>query len=161
MSTFPRSPTAKTITYLNLCSIRTDNACMEPNVLRNVCRFRRDRIIFLIGMILLVWGIMAPMTWGQQVLMPLSGTQGAEDINNGVNHFYQHNWNSAVTQFREALKKNPNSDVAHYNLALALRQMGRHTQATEHFQKASKFGSTNLFIQNSSEVKQALSQNTQ
>lgn len=109
-------------------------------------------------LIFLVCGAMVPVSWGQQVLMPLSGTQGAENINDGVGHYHQRNWNSAIGHFQAALKKNPNSAVAHYNLGLALKQTGQQTQATHHFQMASQFGATNPFIQSSSEVKHALSQ---
>lgn len=95
--------------------------------------------------------------WGQ-VLKPLSGTRGAESINGGVGHFHQRNWKSAEKEFQSALKKNPNSAVAHYNLGLTLRQMGQQDQASHHFRKASRFGKSNPFIQNSPEVKQSLEQ---
>ena len=114
-------------------------------------------IAFSMGMVLLVGGVMSSLAWGQ-VLMPLSGTQGAESINGGVNHYHQRNWNSAVAQFKQALKKNPNSAVAHYNLGLTLRQMGQQDKAVYHFQRASKFGRSNPFIHNSSAVKQSLKQ---
>ncbi|MEC4672929.1 MAG: tetratricopeptide repeat protein [Nitrospirota bacterium] len=118
---------------------------------------RGFKIAFGIGVVLLVSSTMSSLAWGQ-VLMPLSGTQGAESINGGVNHYHQRNWNSAVSQFQQALKKNPNSAVAHYNLGLTLRQMGQQDKAVQHFRKASQFGRSNLFIRNSSEVKKSLEQ---
>ena len=114
-------------------------------------------IAYSICMVLFVSSAMSPLAWGQ-VLMPLSGTQGAKSINGGVNHYHQRNWNSAVSQFQQALKKNPNSAVAHYNLGLTLKQMGQQNKAVQHFKKASQFGRSNLFIQNSSDVKQSLEQ---
>lgn len=109
------------------------------------------------GVMVLVYMIMSSQAWGQ-VVMPLSGTPGAESINGGVSQFYQQNWNSAVAQFQQALKKDPNSAVAHYNLGLALRQMGQQNKAAEHFKFASQYGASNPFIWNSPEVKQALEQ---
>ena len=110
-----------------------------------------------LSLVVLMSSVMFTPAWGQ-VLMPLSGTQGAESINGGVSHFHQRNWNSAVDQFQQALKKNPNSAVAHYNLGLTLKQMGQQDKALHHFQKASQYGTSNPFIHNSPEVKQSLEQ---
>ena len=109
------------------------------------------------GMILLVlvYGTMSTLSWGQ-VLMPLSGTQGAESINGGVGQYHQRNWNAAIAQFQKALQANPNSAVAHYNMGLTLSQMGQQDKADQHFKMASQFGSSNQFIRNSPEVKRLL-----
>ena len=42
----------------------------------------------------------------------------------------------ALARFRRALELNPNFADAHYQLALALRQLGRDDEAQEHFQAA-------------------------
>ena len=116
---------------------------------------KERKMAFGISLMILVYTVMSSLAWGQ-VLMPLSGTEGAESINAGVSQYHQRNMNSAVEQFRKALKKNPNSAVAHYNLGLTLRQMGKQDKAAHHFKRASKFGASNPFIQNSSEIKRAL-----
>ncbi len=89
-----------------------------------------------------------------QAIKPLSGTKGAEAVNNGVNQFNQGNLTKAMSQFQQALAKNPRSGVAHYNLALTYNRLGKSEQAAKHFQKASKFGRGNTFIQNSKILKQ-------
>ncbi len=89
-----------------------------------------------------------------QTIMPLSGTNGAAAINDGVSHYNQGKWNDASSHFQKALKKNPRSAVAHYNLALAYNQMGQREKAAHHFQKASKLGQMNSFIRNSMILKQ-------
>ncbi len=89
-----------------------------------------------------------------QVIKPLSGTKGAGAINNGVHQFNQGKLDTALSHFQQALKKNPRSGVAHYNLALTYNRLGKSDQAAKHFQKASEFGRGNTFIQNSSILKQ-------
>jgi len=90
--------------------------------------------------------------------MPLSGTQGADSINGGVSEYHQRNWSAALAGFQKALKADPNSAVAHFNMALTLRQMGQQDKASKHFKLASQFGGSNPFIRNSSDVRQALEQ---
>ena len=89
-----------------------------------------------------------------QAIKPLSGTKGADAVNNGVDLFNQGNMNNALSKFQQALKENPRSGVAHYNLALTYSRLGRSDLAAKHFQQASDFGSGNPFIQNSSILKQ-------
>lgn len=89
-----------------------------------------------------------------QAIKPLSGTKGAAAINNGVNHFNQGQLTSAQTHFQTALKSNPRSAVAHYNLALTYNRLGKSDKATKHFQEAAKLGRMNSFIQNSRILKQ-------
>ena len=93
--------------------------------------------------------------WGQ-VLMPLSGTRGAESINDGVGQYHQRNWDAAVAGFQKALQADPNSAVAHYNMGLTLSQMGQQDKAARHFKLASQFGGSNPFIRNSPDVQHAL-----
>lgn len=100
----------------------------------------------------LVLGVSSPTL--AQAIKPLSGTKGAGAINIGVSHFNQGKLDIASTHFQEALKKNPRSAVAHFNLGLTLKRMGKSGKAAKHFQKASKFGRGNTFIQNSSILKQ-------
>ena len=113
------------------------------------------RKILLFGMAT-IWSIaVCTLSWGQAI-MPLSGTKGAGSINDGVGQYNQRNFDSAVSHFQKSLKTNPRSAVAHYNLALAYNQMGQREKASRHFQKASKFGRLNPFIQNSRILQQHL-----
>ena len=89
-----------------------------------------------------------------QAIKPLSGTKGANAINNGVSQFNQGQLNKAINHFQQALKKNPRSAVANYNMALTLNRMGRSDKAAKYFQKAAKLGRGNPFIQHSSILKQ-------
>jgi len=107
-----------------------------------------------IGILFLAISCMLTTVVMAQAIKPLSGTNGAEAVNNGVNQFNQGNLNNAMSQFQQALQKNPRSGVAHYNLALTYNRLGKSDQAAKHFQKASKFGRGNTFIQNSQIVKQ-------
>ena len=91
-----------------------------------------------------------------QTIKPLSGTKGASTINKGVKHFNQGQLNHALTHFQQALKKNPRSAVAHYNMALTFNRMGQSDKATKHFQQASKLGQMNSFIRNSRILQQHL-----
>ena len=103
-----------------------------------------------------IWSVtVCTLSWGQAI-MPLSGTKGAGSINDGISQFNQRNLDSAVSHFQKSLKTNPRSAVAHYNLALAYSQMGQRNKASRHFQKASKFGRLNPFIQNSRSLQQHL-----
>jgi len=92
-----------------------------------------------------------------QAIKPLSGTKGASAINNGVDHFTRGDFNTALNHFQEALKANPRSAVAHYNLALTFNRMGQSDKASKHFKEAENLGRLNPFIQNS----RILKQNTQ
>ncbi len=116
---------------------------------------QRLRKILFIGMAT-IWSVtVCTLSWGQAI-MPLSGTKGAGSINDGISQYNKRNLDSAASHFQKSLKTNPRSAVAHYNLALAYNQMGQREKASRHFQKASKFGRLNPFIQNSRSLQQNL-----
>ncbi len=109
---------------------------------------KRLRKVLFIGMAT-IWSVtVCSLSWGQTI-MPLSGTKGAGSITDGISHYKKRNLDSAAAHFQKSLKTNPRSAVAHYNLALAYSQMGQRKKASRHFQRASKFGRLNPFIQNS------------
>ncbi len=111
--------------------------------------------VFVILSVSLLIGAISSVVMAQAI-MPLTGTKGTGAINNGVNQYNQGKWDSASSHFQKALKKNPRSAVAHYNLALALNKMGQREKASHHFQKASELGRMNSFIRNSRILKQHL-----
>jgi Flp pilus assembly protein TadD len=61
----------------------------------------------------------------------------------GVSHFVQSHWDASADFFRQAVKADPNMAEAHFNLALALDQMGNHPEASEHFTKAHELAPSN------------------
>jgi Flp pilus assembly protein TadD len=61
----------------------------------------------------------------------------------GVSHFVQSHWDASADFFKQAIKADPNMAEAHFNLALALDQMGNHPEASEHFTKAHELGASN------------------
>lgn len=54
----------------------------------------------------------------------------------GVGHLVQEHWDTSATYFRDAIAMSPNMAEAHFNLGLALDQMGNHPEASEHFKLA-------------------------
>jgi Tfp pilus assembly protein PilF len=88
---------------------------------------------------------------------PLKTTAGskAETHNTeGIDHYNQQHWDIAKKHFMEAVKSDPSSAEAHYNLALALDKSGDHKSAIDHFHKAKELGKDNPEIQQS-EILQA------
>jgi Tfp pilus assembly protein PilF len=120
----------------------------EENHMKNVTTFITVGILYLAISTALSSPALA------QAIKPLSGTKGADAVNTGVHQFNQGNLDNAMSQFQQALKQNPRSGVAHYNLALTYSRLGRPDLAAKHFQQASEFGRGNPFIQNSSVLKQ-------
>lgn len=120
---------------------------------------KRVLICLTIGILFVLSGSFASPVMAQ-VIKPLGGTKGANAINDGVGQFNRGNMNKALTQFQSALKTNPRSAVAHYNLALTYNRMGQSDKATKHFQEAEKLGRGNPFIQHSSILKQHLKATT-
>lgn len=70
------------------------------------------------------------------------------------NHSHEGHWEEAAKHFAEAAKADPNFAEAHYNLALTLRNQGKHAEATEHFKTAAKLAPKNEKIQKSVILKQ-------
>ena len=71
----------------------------------------------------------------------------------GVGHYQQGHWEVAMEHFRKAVKGDPNSAIAHYNIALTLDKMGKHDEATKSFKKASELAPTDPLIKDSEILK--------
>jgi Tfp pilus assembly protein PilF len=54
----------------------------------------------------------------------------------GMDHLLREHWEKAAADFGRALEADPDLAAAHFNLALALDQEGRHEEAAEHFKEA-------------------------
>ncbi len=79
-------------------------------------------------------------------LMATAGTVGAEENNEGVDHYQQGHWDVAQDHFTKAVAANAKLAEAHYNLALALDKQEKHPEATTHFKKALELAPANPLI---------------
>ncbi|MFQ5992598.1 MAG: tetratricopeptide repeat protein, partial [Nitrospiraceae bacterium] len=69
-----------------------------------------------------------------------SGASSSANMHNleGIKHYQMGHWDVAKGHFEEAIQEEPNVAEPHYNLALALHQLGAHEEATVHFKKAAE-----------------------
>lgn len=82
-------------------------------------------------------------------LQTTAGSKAETHNNEGIEHYNQEHWDVAKKHFIEAVKADPSSAEAHYNLALALDKSGDHKTAIGHFHKAKELGKDNPEIQQS------------
>ena len=75
------------------------------------------------------------------------------DNDEGVGHYQQGHWDVAAGHFAKALKADPTSAVAHYNLGLTQDKMGKHEDATASFKKALELASNDTTIKESEILK--------
>lgn len=61
----------------------------------------------------------------------------------GLGHLKQEHWDTSEKFFRDAIAMAPDFAEAHFNLALALDQMGNHPEASEHFKTAKELAPNN------------------
>lgn len=86
---------------------------------------------------------------------PSSPARMAND--EGVSHFQQGHWDVAMEHFNKAVQADPNSAIAHYNVALTLDKMGKHDEATNEFKKALELAPTDPAIKDSEVLKKHVS----
>lgn len=79
------------------------------------------------------------------------------DNDEGVGHYQQGHWDVAAEHFRKAVKADPNSAVAHYNLGLTLDKLGKHEDATSEFKKALELAQNEPAIKDSEILKKHVS----
>jgi len=101
----------------------------------------------------LVGSAWADMGKTATALKAAAGSKADSHITEGIEHYNQGHWDVAKKHFMEAVKADPQSAEAHYDLALALDKAGDHPGATEHFKKAYDLGKQNPEIQNSGILK--------
>jgi Tfp pilus assembly protein PilF len=95
----------------------------------------------------------ADMNKTAPALKTAAGSKAETHNNEGIEHYNQQHWDVAKKHFMEAVKSDPSSAEAHYNLALALDKSGDHKTAIDHFHKAKDLGKDNAEIQESEILK--------
>ncbi len=68
----------------------------------------------------------------------------------GMKHYQLGHWEGAKEHFEAAIEAEPKLAKPHYNLALALHQLGAHTEATSHLKQAAELAPRNTAITGSS-----------
>ncbi len=87
-------------------------------------------------------------------LMAPASSPGRTANDEGVNHAQQGHWNVAEGHFRKALESDLKLAEAHFNLGLALNEMGKHEDATVAFKKTAELAPENTKITESVILKQ-------
>jgi Flp pilus assembly protein TadD len=82
-----------------------------------------------------------------------AGSAARMDNDEGVGHYQQGHWDVAVGHFQKAVKADPNSAAAHYNLGLTQDKMGKHEEATASFKKALELAPADPSIKDSEILK--------
>ncbi len=91
-----------------------------------------------------LWGCATPA----KPLVTGSGASAsvADHNNEGIRHYQKGHWDVAKGHFQEAINAEPDLAEPHYNLALALHQLGTHKEATAHFKQAAELAPNNAAI---------------
>lgn len=112
--------------------------------------------MFAMGLVFAGGVAWAGMESASQPFDTPSGSMAAEHNREGITHYNQRHWGVAMAHFMEALKADPESAEAHYNLALTMDKIEEHKVAAEHFKHALEFGKDNTKIQKSDILKNHL-----
>lgn len=67
----------------------------------------------------------------------------------GIQHYKMEHWDVAKKYFEDAVQADPTQAEPHFNLGLALHQLGNHSEATAHFKKAVELDPSNTAMTNS------------
>ena len=89
-------------------------------------------------------------------LMSAVGSPGQADNDEGVNQYKQGNMDVATDRFQKALKSDPKSAEAQYNLGLSFDKLGKHDEATAAFKLAVALAPANPAIKDSPTLKKHL-----
>ena len=79
-------------------------------------------------------------------ILPLEEPEAAALNLKGIDRYQVGEWETSLEFFQSALRVNPALVEAHFNAALALHQLGRHREATLHFQRAGELAPENQSI---------------
>ena len=75
--------------------------------------------------------------------LPLAQPEAAALNLKGIDQYHVGEWEAALQLFQAAIQVNPLLVEAHFNAALALHQLDRHQEATQHFQRAGELAPDN------------------
>jgi Flp pilus assembly protein TadD len=92
-------------------------------------------------------------TGGDTPLIAAASSPAWMDNDERVGHYQQGHWDVASEHFRKAVKADPNSAIAYYNLGLTQNKMGEHDEATVSFKKAVELAPNDPVIKDSEIVK--------
>ena len=81
--------------------------------------------------------------------LPMDHPEAADLNLKGIDRYQGGQWMDALESFYAALQIDPEFVEAHFNAALALHQMDRHEEATQHFRRAGELAPRNEAIMNS------------
>ena len=90
---------------------------------------------------------------GETALTTSAKSAGQEENNTGVDHYAQGHWDVAEGHFRKAVEADKKLPEAHFNLALSLDKLGKHSEATDHFKHAADLAPDNPKIADSKILK--------
>jgi Flp pilus assembly protein TadD len=98
----------------------------------------------------------APAPASDGALMSVVGSPGQADNDEGVNQYKQGHMDVATDRFQKAIKSDPKSAEAQYNLGLSFDKMGKHDEATAAFKQAVALAPANPAIKDSPVLKKHL-----
>ena len=101
--------------------------------------------------------LLASHTFAANAPVPtVAGSAAAMHNSEGIKHYNAGHLDVAEEHFREAVKADPKSGEAHYNLALTLDGEGKHKDAAAEFGEALKLAPNNPAVANSEILKKHL-----
>jgi len=86
--------------------------------------------------------------------LPLASSATSDGVKHnaeGMEHYQMRHYDVAKQHFEAALKLDPKSAEAHFNMALTLDKLGDHKKATEYFKRAGELDPKNPAIVQSTE----------
>jgi Flp pilus assembly protein TadD len=92
----------------------------------------------------------------EAALMSAVGSPGQADNDEGVSQYKQGHMDVATDRFQKAIKSDPKSAEAQYNLGLSFDKMGKHDEATAAFKQAIALAPANPAIKDSPTLKKHL-----
>ncbi|MDP1769802.1 MAG: tetratricopeptide repeat protein [Nitrospirota bacterium] len=101
-------------------------------------------------------GTAATVPMSDGALVSVVGSPGQADNDEGVSQYKQGHMDVAANLFQKALKSDPKSAEAQYNLGLSLDKMGKHDEATAAFKQAVALAPANPAIKDSPILKKHL-----
>jgi len=89
----------------------------------------------------------------ETALLAAAGSPGQADNDEAVSQYQEGKMELAIEGFQKAVKADPKSAEAQYNLGLSFNKMGKHDEATEAFNQATALSPTNPAIKDSAILK--------